>query len=45
MTQPELLRSQANVNKLSAEVSVSLERETARLLDAGKIVGIVGAGE
>jgi len=41
-TEPELLRSLARVNELSAEVNAWVERETARLLDVGKIVGIVG---
>ena len=41
-TEPELLRSLARVNELSEQVNAWVEKETARLLDAGKIVGIVG---
>ena len=41
-TDPDLGKALARVNVLSAEVNVWVENETARLLDAGKIVGIVG---
>ena len=41
-TEPELLRSLERVNELSEQVNAWVEQETARLLDAGKIVGIVG---
>lgn len=39
---PELLDALAKVNALSDQVNEWVERETTRLLDAGKIVGIVG---
>ncbi|MBX3189585.1 MAG: agmatinase family protein [Labilithrix sp.] len=39
---PELLRSLAQVNELSEKVNAWVQRETTRLLDAGKIVGVVG---
>jgi agmatinase len=39
---PALLASLARVNELSAKVNAWVHAETARLLDAGKIVGIVG---
>jgi len=39
---PELRAALARVNALSEEVNAWVEGETARLLDAGKIVGIVG---
>lgn len=39
---PELQKSLAAVNQLSAEVNAWVHAETARLLEAGKIVGIVG---
>ena len=39
---PELARALAKVNELSQQVNAWVERETARLLDAKKIVGIVG---
>jgi agmatinase len=38
----ELLEALAKVNALSEQVNEWVKRETARLLDAGKIVGIVG---
>ena len=41
-TDPELQTALARVNALSAQVNGWVEKETARLLDAGKIVGIVG---
>ena len=41
-TEPELLRSLARVNELSEQVNVWVQKETARLLDAGKVVGIIG---
>ena len=41
-TDPELAKALARVNVLSGEVNVWVENETARLLDAGKIVGVVG---
>jgi agmatinase len=41
-TEPELQESLARVNALSQLVNTWVERETARLLDGGKIVGIVG---
>ena len=41
-TEPELLHSLERVNELSEQVNAWVEQETARLLDAGKIVGIVG---
>jgi len=39
---PELVKALARVNELSAQVNAWVHRETTRLLDAGKIVGIVG---
>lgn len=39
---PELGQALAKVNELSAKVNAWVKKETARLLDAGKIVGIVG---
>jgi agmatinase len=39
---PELLKALAKVNELSVQVNEWVHRETTRLLDAGKIVGIVG---
>lgn len=39
---PELQASLAKVNALSEEVNAWVHAETTRLLDAGKIVGIVG---
>jgi agmatinase len=39
---PELAAALAKVNALSAQVNAWVKRETARLLDAGKLVGIVG---
>jgi agmatinase len=39
---PELARSLAQVNALSDDVNAWVQKETTRLLDAGKIVGIVG---
>src|SRR4051794_6456939 len=39
---PELLRSLSQVNALSGEVNAWVEAETTRLLDGGKIPGIVG---
>ncbi len=41
-TDPELQKALARVNDLSQVVNVWVEKETARLLDARKIVGIVG---
>jgi agmatinase len=41
-SEPELLAALARVNELSEHVNRWVEKETARLLDAGKIVGIVG---
>jgi agmatinase len=37
-----LARDLARVNALSEELNARVEKETARLLDAGKIVGVVG---
>jgi agmatinase len=39
---PELLAALAKVNALSVQVNAWVKGETARLLDAGKLVGIVG---
>ncbi len=39
---PELGQALAKVNELSGKVNAWVARETTRLLDAGKIVGIVG---
>jgi agmatinase len=39
---PELGQALAKVNELSGKVNAWVRKETARLLDAGKIVGIVG---
>jgi agmatinase len=39
---PALLEALARVNTLSDEVNAWVSRETKRLLDAGKIVGVVG---
>lgn len=39
---PELGEALAKVNALSAQVNAWVKRETSRLLDAGKVVGIVG---
>jgi agmatinase len=39
---PELAAALAKVNELSGKVNAWVKKETARLLDAGKIVGIVG---
>lgn len=39
---PELQRALAKVNALSDEVNAWVEKETSRLLDAKKIVGVVG---
>lgn len=39
---PELERCVSDVNRMSREVDAWVEKETARLLDAGKIVGVVG---
>lgn len=39
---PDLLDALARVNALSGEVNAWVEKETARLLAAGKIVGVVG---
>ena len=39
---PELVQALAKVNELSDKVNAWVKRETARLLDAKKIVGIVG---
>jgi agmatinase len=39
---PELGQALAKVNELSAKVNAWVKKETARLLAAGKIVGIVG---
>ncbi|MDB4936847.1 MAG: Agmatinase [Labilithrix sp.] len=39
---PELAKALAKVNALSDEVNAWVKSETARLLDAGKIVGVVG---
>jgi agmatinase len=39
---PELQRSLARVNELSRQVNAWVHAETTRLLDGGKIVGIVG---
>lgn len=39
---PELQRSLARVNELSTRINAFVHAETARLLEAGKIVGIVG---
>jgi agmatinase len=39
---PELLLATKKVDELSQKVDDWVERETARLLDAGKIVGVVG---
>lgn len=39
---PELAKALAKVNELSDKVNAWVKRETARLLDAKKIVGIVG---
>ena len=41
-TEPELMKSLARVNELSRQVNGWVRQETARLLDAGKIVGVVG---
>jgi agmatinase len=41
-TDPELQKSLAGVNALSEQVNVWVESETSRLLDMGKIVGIIG---
>ncbi len=41
-TDPVLVGALARVNALSHEVNTWVERETSRLLDAGKIVGIIG---
>ncbi len=40
--EPELRAAVARVNELSGQVNAWVEHETARLLDAKKIVGIVG---
>lgn len=39
---PELAQAQARVNALGEELNAWVEKETARLLEAGKIVGVVG---
>ena len=41
-TDPDLQKALVRVNELSQVVNAWVEKETARLLDAGKIVGIVG---